>query len=77
MVTLPGQASGHACIPWAIPCAALLPKIMVQSMYYVPYISLFCEETSFSEQEEDGHLSGMILFVDHLEDRTFSIYIYI
>ena len=27
VVTLPGEASGHACIPWAIPCAALLsPK---------------------------------------------------
>ena len=23
VVTLPVQASGHACIPWAIPCAAL------------------------------------------------------
>ena len=24
VVTLPGQASGHACIPWAIPCTAVL-----------------------------------------------------
>ena len=35
VVTLPGQASGHACIPWAIPCAAL--RFSQSSLYTRTY----------------------------------------